>query len=805
MLFHRIIAGRGRHLYIAIVLILIARTPVAAQSSVYEADWEYSGDIAVSAFGWAMCVAGDVNGDGYEDLLVAAIDHSEPVETEEEEGKLYLFYGGPDGLATTPAWTYQPNDDLTILGFDVAGGDLNGDGYSDIVAGNLQWTGDIAEQGKISLWYGGPDGPGDAPDWEFLGDQPQGLMGSGVALEGDINNDGYNDLFISSKMYDNPEENEGKVWMFWGSADGPVGPVWSWEPNQSGTIAGFPVNYAGDVNGDGYDDVVIGANNYTNTLNRQGMAVGFYGGADGLAESPDWATYGENKKDYFGHWVDGAGDVNGDGYDDVIVSAILFERDSLLGSEGAAYVFLGGTDGIATDYIWRDEGNLMNTQFGYCVSSAGDVNGDGYDEIIVGSKYWENTAFKEGSAAVYWGSPSGPEPDYCFFAEGQQDSAYLGRHVDGGGDFNNDGYADFLAGAYRYSNVYEQDGIVYAYYGKPREAAFHLAAENYCITEVDPLPIYDGLEGGLFAGSDGLVIDVATGAIDLSASTPGTHTIYYTFEGFCTQTDSTSLTIYELPDPGFSYSADFYFNNESNPTPILSDPGGSGEWSASPDGLVFADPVNGTIQLSASIPGTFVITYTTSNAACTAAASFEITIEEACLSTVTPVIAGVTTSTVSLEWEAGAANVTGYNIWVIADGDTTYIADWSGTSITIDGLAPGTEYSVFIQSVCGAYTAPEGDAIAFTTTDQVGTTEIAAMGVEVYPNPAGDLLYIDAQSLTTSEAYIEIFNMQQQLQQRLTLPAGALHTLPLQLAPGNYLLRVTAGSQTGSTVLTVAQ
>ena len=79
------------------------------------------------------------------------------------------------------------------------------------------------------------------------------------------------------------------------------------------------------------------------------------------------------------------------------------------------------------------------------------------------------------------------------------------------------------------------------------------------------------------------------------------------------------------------------------------------------------------------------------------------------------------------------------------------------------------------------------------------------MGVEVYPNPAGDLLYIDAQSLTTSEAYIEIFNMQQQLQQRLTLPAGALHTLPLQLAPGNYLLRVTAGSQTGSTVLTVAQ
>ncbi len=787
------------------VALLCTQLTVTAQTSVYTADWEYSGDIAVSAFGWAMCVAGDVNGDGYEDLLVAAIDHSEPLPTEEEEGKLYLFYGGPDGLATTAAWTYQPNDDLTILGFDVAGGDLNGDGYSDIVAGNLQWTGDIAEQGKISLWYGGPDGPGDAPDWEFLGDQPQGLMGSGVALEGDINNDGYNDLFISSKMYDNPEENEGKVWMFWGSADGPVGPVWSWEPNQSGTIAGFPVNYAGDVNGDGFDDVVIGANNYTNTLNRQGMAVGFYGSAEGLATDPDWATYGENKKDYFGHWVDGAGDVNGDGFDDVIVSAILFERDSTLGSEGAAYVFLGSPDGIATDYIWRDEGNLMNTQFGYCVSIAGDVNGDGYDEIIVGSKYWENTAFKEGSAAVYWGSPTGPEADYCFFAEGQQDSAYLGRHVDGGGDFNNDGYADFLAGAYRYSNVYELDGIVYAYYGKPREAAFHFASDIYCITDEDPLPVYDGLEGGVFGGSDGIIVDAITGTIDLSASAAGNHTLYYTYTGFCTQTDSTSLSIYALPESGFSYSSDFYFNNESNPTPELTDPGSTGSWTASPDGLVFADPDNGTIDLTGSANGTYVVTYTATNPACSASTSFEITIEEACISSIEPAITTVTETTVMLEWTAGAANVTGYNVWVITPGDTTFIANWTGTSITIDGLSPGTDYIAIVQSICGAYDGPEGPAVTFTTSDQVGTADLSALGVQVYPNPAGDLLFIDAQALSSADAYMEIFDMQQQLQRTLMLSSGSLQALPLELSPGNYLIRITTGQQTGSMVLTVVQ
>ena len=87
--------------------------------------------------------------------------------------------------------------------------------------------------------------PGAEPDWIFEGDRDYCLMGSAVALNGDINNDGFADLFVAAKMYDSGEEDEGKVWMFWGSADGPVGPVWSYEPDQDGAICGFlPIIWA---------------------------------------------------------------------------------------------------------------------------------------------------------------------------------------------------------------------------------------------------------------------------------------------------------------------------------------------------------------------------------------------------------------------------------------------------------------------------------------------------------------------------------------------------------------------------------
>ena len=787
-------------------LILIFLIGIIKGQSSYEVNWEYSGEIPVEAFGWAMCTAGDVNGDGYPDVLVAAIDHSDPIETEEEEGKLYLFYGGPDGLSTTPDWSYEPNDDLTILGFDVAGGDLNGDGYSDIVAGNLQWTGDISEQGKISLWYGGPDGPGDAPDWEYEGDQVQGLMGSSVAMESDINMDGYNDLFISAKMHDNPELNEGKIWMFWGSADGPVGPVWSYEPNQDGVVAGFPVEYAGDVNGDGYPDVIIGASNYTNTINKQGMAVVFYGGPDSLSTEPNWAAYGENNKDFFGHWVDGAGDVNGDGFDDVIIAAISYERDGTLVSEGTAYVYHGSAEGLEATPSWQTFGNQSGANYGYCVSGAGDVNGDGFDEVIVGAKYWSNPENKEGSASVFWGSPNGLEENYCFFLEGGQDSAYLGRHVDGGADFNNDGYSDFLAGAYRYSNVFDQDGIVYGVYGGPREADFHFDVDSICIEGANPTPIIDGMEGGTFYGSAGVTVDSETGEVDLLSSSLAWNKIYYEYNnGWCTVTDSVGLFIVPQANSEFAYPVDTIFTDDEMVTPGISEPSANNTFSAIPAGLDI-DPETGSIIPESSLPETYTITNITNNGYCFDTSELIIYVIEPCLQPANPVVEEITETTAVAHWTPASENESSYNVWVYTLTDTTFEEGYTDTVITFSGLEPATTYRVKVQASCNSgLLSPESGQTVFETLQVVSILSPDGQSVNIYPNPADQSIILDFKHPTENDGFIELVNMLGIAVKRVNLPSNTEQfILPIEMLPsGNYLLQLNTANEIRSVVVQV--
>jgi hypothetical protein len=162
------------------------------------------------------------------------------------------------------------------------------------------------------------------------------------------------------------------------------------------------VSTAGDVNGDGYSDVIVGAPLYDNGQTDEGRAYVYYGSSGGLASSAGWTAESDQADALLGYSVGRAGDVNGDGYSDVIVGARMYDNGQT--REGRAYVYYGSAGGLAVSAGWTAESDQANAYFGYSVGTAGDVNGDGYSDVIVGAYYYDNGQTNEGRAYVYYGN-----------------------------------------------------------------------------------------------------------------------------------------------------------------------------------------------------------------------------------------------------------------------------------------------------------------------------------------------------------------------------------------------------------------
>ena len=834
------------------------------------AGWTQFGELSYTALGWSMSNAGDVNGDGYDDMIITAIDYSNPEETNGEEGKVYLYYGSATGLEPEAAWQYETDNDSSVLGFSSDGGDLNGDGYSDIAVGCLQWTNGEYNEGSVFLWYGSATGlTAGPPDWTIEFDQVFALLGSGVALGGDINNDGFNDLFISAKMWDEPEIEEGKTWLYWGSAAGPVESGWSWQADQAGAISGFPVNYAGDVNSDGFDDVIIGANQYNYIDIDDGLAVTFYGSAAGLNESPDWMVSSGQKKCNFGHWVDGAGDVNGDGFDDVVVAALLYESDTATGNEGRIFVYHGSADGLETEVAWFGEINQYQAQFGYSCAGAGDINNDGYADVIGGSKYYDNGSLDEGAAFVWFGGPDGLELNYCWSGEGNQDNGYYGRHVGGDGDYNNDGYSDIMVGAYRYTEVLEADGKGFVYYGAPRESDFHFEEDTFCMEEENPFAIVDGLSGGIFYSDDAMVdaitgeinlmatgagefiiqytapgdcsvsrkiwiednsyinvfeftedtfciddvnpipiidliiagefyseaeVNSLTGEIDLATSGEGNYTIYFSgvSETGCVILDSAEIFIQADVDATFEYGSTVYYTDDPDPSPIIF--GDTGIFSSSPDGLLFADEF-GTLALSSTLPGIYLITHFLSDSTCEDSHEFTVEILPECSAPEVIYITNLTDSSFTAEW-SGDDNYDDYTIYLISGSDTSFYST-TDTSYTFSDLDPGTLYTVFITINCSD-SVSENSMDKDVTTIFVGVeNNVGEIKINIYPNPATDQLFVNI--VGADNVYqLNLISINGNLVYTTLLAPVKQHKISLdQIASGVYFLSLTSDMESG--------
>ena len=248
-------------------------------------------------------------------------------------------------------------------------------------------------------------------------------------------------MIIGAYLFDNGEINEGRAFVFHGSANGlSLTANWTGEINQTGAGFGISVSTAGDVNGDGYSDVIVGSATFSNGQSNEGGAFIYYGSSSGLSLSANHTLEVNQVDAGFGQSVSTAGDVNGDGYSDVIVGAQNFDNGE--SNEGKVFVYFGSSNGPSSSFNWTAEGNQTDAKFGSCVSSAGDVNGDGFSDVIVGASKFDNGQLDEGGAFLYFGSESGLSSNYNWTFESNQANGQLGISVSTAGDINGDGYSE---------------------------------------------------------------------------------------------------------------------------------------------------------------------------------------------------------------------------------------------------------------------------------------------------------------------------------------------------------------------------
>jgi FG-GAP-like repeat/FG-GAP repeat len=427
------------------------------------------GDQIFSGLGYSVAGAGDVNGDGYADVLVGAPGQSDGVAN---SGAAFAFLGGASGIAGTGPGsadtTLQSAQETSGFGIGVAGaGDVNGDGYSDVLVGAYTYDLGETDEGAVFVFLGSAagiasGGPASAAA-TLQSNQAGAFFGASVAGAGDVNGDGYADIVVGANRYDSGHSDEGAVFVFLGSATGIVsGSVGSaattLQGDQASAEFGISTAGAGDVNGDGFADVIVGADQYT----PAGAAFVFLGSASGIASggATNAATtkFGSQSGNHFGSSVAGAGDVNADGFADVLVGARSFSSAFSESGEGAAYLFLGAATGIAGGGAATTlQGNQASAELGGSVSGAGDVNGDGYADILVGARLYDLGESGEGAAFVFLGSSSGiasgGPANAAATLQGNQagaQPAQLGWSVAAAGDVNGDGFADVIVGALRY-------------------------------------------------------------------------------------------------------------------------------------------------------------------------------------------------------------------------------------------------------------------------------------------------------------------------------------------------------------------
>lgn len=360
---------------------------------------------------------GDINNDGYDDLLVGATKDDGTVGS--DIGTIFLVYGSAtrltSGLLSARGAKFTGETDANeSVGSAVASGDVNGDGYDDIIFGASTNNDNGAQSGAVFLIYGQSTAfisstLSSATRVQFSGKSSFDKAGGRVAT-GDINSDGFDDLLIDAMMNSDGANKAGAIFIVYGQSATLSGGILSSSNSVeiTGEAANDNLSYpsTGDINGDGYDDIVMGSVRNSDGAQNAGAVYIIYGQSATLSTSSVSTAVeftGKAVADAFG--VNVVADINNDGYEDILMSA-SFNDDAGSGA-GAMYLVYGkaaaftGITSVTDSTVIAINGSTAGEAFGTSIGF-GDVNGDGYKDLLVGAPTY-NPSSATNTGAAYLG------------------------------------------------------------------------------------------------------------------------------------------------------------------------------------------------------------------------------------------------------------------------------------------------------------------------------------------------------------------------------------------------------------------
>lgn len=482
-------------------------------------------------------------------------------------------------------------------GFSVSGaGDINNDGFDDVIV-SMPHSYDDSYSGASAVVFGKATGFSATLALSSLdgsnGFRLNGVTGGeaaglSVSSAGDVNGDGFDDLIIGAPLSDVIGHDAGFSYVVFGKASGFSAVLELSSLNGSNgfrlspptnSLTGWSVSGAGDVNGDGFDDVIIGAPYAAPNGSKSGSSYVVFGRASGFSATLDLSSLNGSN----GFRVDGvaaenqagisvnAGDVNGDGFDDLLIGAYYADPNDAAGS-GSSYVIFGKASGFdATLDLsslngangFRIDGVTAGDASGYSISGAGDVNGDGFDDVIIGAPDADPNGSNSGTSYVVFGKASGfgatlalssLDGSNGFRLEGVAAGDYSGKSVSNAGDFNGDGFDDLIVGSYAADANGVGSGASYLIFGKASGFSASLNLSNLSIVDgfsLAGLTSVDGLGRSVSnagdVNKDGLD-DLIIGAPFADGSTFNSGAAYVIF-GTRFASASASLTTSALDSP----------------------------------------------------------------------------------------------------------------------------------------------------------------------------------------------------------------------------------------------------------------